>query len=154
MPADPNVVRKLYEARQGTNLEAAAELIAPDVIWHEPYEYLGTLNGREAVMDAIRQSMVETEGTFKLVLTDLLASDEHVVALVDFSARTPRRLDVRPRDRRVQGRRRHDHRGLVLHRRGPGRRLGVHARLRSGRYGTTIRTRLLSPSSMNRAPSR
>ena len=86
MPADPNVVRKLYEARQGTNLEAAADLIAPDVIWHEPYEYLGTLNGREAVMDAIRQSMVETEGTFKLVLTDLLASDEHVVALVDFSA--------------------------------------------------------------------
>jgi ketosteroid isomerase-like protein len=86
MPADPSVVRKLYEARQGTNLEAAADLIAPDVIWHEPYEYLGTLNGRAAVMDAIRQSMVETEGTFKLVLTDLLASDEHVVALVDFSA--------------------------------------------------------------------
>ena len=86
MTADPNVVRKLYEARQGTDLEAAADLIAPDVIWHEPYEYLGTLNGREAVMDAIRQSMVETEGTFKLVLTDVLSSDEHVVALVDFSA--------------------------------------------------------------------
>ncbi len=86
MTADRNVVRKLYEARQGTNLEAAADLIAPDVIWHEPYEYLGTLNGREAVMDAIRQSVVETEGTFKLTLSDLLASDEHVVALVDFSA--------------------------------------------------------------------
>jgi ketosteroid isomerase-like protein len=86
-PADDAVVvRRLYEARQGNDLEAAAELIAEDVVWHEPYEYLGTLNGRDAVMEAIRQSMVETEGTFRLVLTDLLASDQHVVALVDFSA--------------------------------------------------------------------
>lgn len=83
---DAEVVRKLYEARQHNDLDAAADLIAEDVVWHEPYEYLGTLNGREAVMEAIRQSMVETEGTFKLVVTDLLASDLHVVALVDFSA--------------------------------------------------------------------
>lgn len=84
--ADAEVVRRLYEARQTNDLDAAAELIAADVVWHEPYEYLGTLNGREAVMGAIRQSMVETEGTFKLVVTDILASDLHVVALVDFSA--------------------------------------------------------------------
>jgi ketosteroid isomerase-like protein len=83
---DAAVVRRLYEARQTSDLDAAAGLIAEDVVWHEPYEYLGTLNGREAVMEAIRQSMVETEGTFKLVVTDLLASDLHVVALVDFSA--------------------------------------------------------------------
>lgn len=83
---DAAVVRRLYEARQTSDLEAASALIAEEVVWHEPYEYLGTLNGRAAVMDAIRQSMVETEGTFKLVLTDLLASDLHVVALVDFSA--------------------------------------------------------------------
>jgi ketosteroid isomerase-like protein len=84
--ADADVVRRLYEARQRSDLDAAAELIAEDVVWHEPYEYLGTLNGRDAVIDAIRQSMVETEGTFRLELTDLLASDLHVVALVDFSA--------------------------------------------------------------------
>jgi ketosteroid isomerase-like protein len=86
MHVDAEVVRRLYEARQTNDLDAAAELIADDVVWHEPYEYLGTLNGRAAVMDAIRQSMVETEGTFKLTVTDLLASDLHVVALVDFSA--------------------------------------------------------------------
>ncbi len=84
--SDAAIVRRLYEARQGNDLEAAAQLIAEDVVWHEPYEYLGTLNGREAVMEAIRQSIVETEGTFRLTLTDLLASDLHVVALVDFSA--------------------------------------------------------------------
>jgi ketosteroid isomerase-like protein len=83
---DRDVVRRLYEARQHADLEAAATLIAEDVVWHEPYEYLGTLNGRAAVMDAISQSMVETEGTFKLEVTDLLASELHVVALVDFSA--------------------------------------------------------------------
>jgi len=95
---DAAVVRRLYEARQGNDLEAAADLIAEDVVWHEPYEYLGTLNGRVAVMDAIRQSMVETEGTFKLVVTDLLASDLHVVALVDFSAtalRSARSISIR-----------------------------------------------------------
>ena len=86
MHPDAEVVRRLYAARQSNDLDAAAELISEDVVWHEPYEHLGILNGRAAVMDAIRQSMVETEGTFKLTLTDLLASDLHVVALVDFSA--------------------------------------------------------------------
>jgi ketosteroid isomerase-like protein len=86
MPADASVVRRLYEAREAHDLEATAQLIAQDVVWHEPYEYLGTLNGREAVMNAIRQSMAETHDTFRLHVTDLLASDAHVVALVDFSA--------------------------------------------------------------------
>src|SRR5690349_1015976 len=82
--ADAAVVRALYDARARNDLTAAAELLAPNVIWHEPYDYLGTLNGRDDVMDAIRQSMQETGGTFSLVVTDLLASDDHVVALVDF----------------------------------------------------------------------
>lgn len=86
MRADASVVRRLYEAREAHDLESAAQLIAKDVVWHEPYEYLGTLNGREAVMNAISLSMAETEGTFSLHVTDLLASDDHVVALVDFSA--------------------------------------------------------------------
>jgi ketosteroid isomerase-like protein len=86
MPADASVVRRLYEARERHDLDATADLIAADVVWHEPYEYLGTLHGRDAVMNAIRQSMAETEGTFSLQVTDLLASDDHVVALVDFSA--------------------------------------------------------------------
>jgi len=86
MPADSAVVRGLYEARARGDLDAAADFIAADVIWHEPYDYLGTLHGREAVMAAIRMSVEETHGTFKLAVADLLASDLHVVALVDFSA--------------------------------------------------------------------
>jgi ketosteroid isomerase-like protein len=84
--SDAAVVRGLYDARARNDLAAAADLLAPDVVWHEPYDYLGTLNGRDDVMDAIRQSMQETAGTFSLKVTDLLASDDHVVALVDFSA--------------------------------------------------------------------
>jgi len=96
VPADASVVRRLYEACEAHDLDAAAALIAPDVVWHEPYEYLGTLQGRDAVMDAIRQSMAETEGTFTLHLADLLASQDHVVALVDFSAqRHGRRMSGR-----------------------------------------------------------
>jgi ketosteroid isomerase-like protein len=79
-------IRQLYEARARQDLEAAAALLAPDVIWHEPYEYLGTLSGREAVMAAIRQGMSDTEGTFRLELHDVLESPDHVVALVRFSA--------------------------------------------------------------------
>jgi len=86
MTADATVVRNLYDARSRNDLAAAAEAIAPNVVWHEPYDYLGTLNGREAVMDAIQQSMEETHGTFHLDVTDLLSSEDHVVALVDFSA--------------------------------------------------------------------
>jgi len=86
MLADASIVRRLYEARAAHDLEATAQLIAQDVVWHEPYDYLGTLNGRAAVMNAIRQSMAETHDTFSLQVTDLLASDDHVVALVDFSA--------------------------------------------------------------------
>lgn len=86
MPADASVVRRLYEARSAGDLDAAAELIGQDVVWHEPYDYLGTLRGRRAVIDAIRQSVAETGGTFALELRDLLTSEAHVVALVDFSA--------------------------------------------------------------------
>jgi ketosteroid isomerase-like protein len=84
--ADATVVRSLYEARERGDLDRAAQLIAEHVVWHEPYEYLGTLHGRDAVIGAIRQSMDETGGTFALHVTDLLASEDHVVALVDFSA--------------------------------------------------------------------
>ena len=66
MPADASVVRRLYEAREANDLDATAELIAPEVVWHEPYEYLGTLHGRDAVLNAIRRSMAETHGTFSL----------------------------------------------------------------------------------------
>jgi uncharacterized protein len=86
MSADAAVVRGLYEARAKGDLDAAARFLAADVEWHEPYEYLGSLKGRNAVMSAIRQSVEETHGTFKLDLHDVLASDDHVVALVRFSA--------------------------------------------------------------------
>jgi ketosteroid isomerase-like protein len=86
MSADAAVVRGLYEARARGDLDAAARFLAADVEWHEPYEYLGSLKGRNAVMSAIRQSVEETHGTFKLDLHDVLASDDHVVALVRFSA--------------------------------------------------------------------
>jgi ketosteroid isomerase-like protein len=86
MSGDAAVVRGLYEARAKGDLEGAAAFLAEDVEWHEPYEYLGSLKGRNAVMSAIRQSVEETHGTFKLDLHDVLESSEHVVALVRFSA--------------------------------------------------------------------
>ncbi|MEO7118198.1 MAG: nuclear transport factor 2 family protein [Candidatus Limnocylindrales bacterium] len=86
MTADASVVRRLYEAREREDIDTSASLLAPDVQWHEPYDYLGTIHGREAVLEAIRHTLDETGGGFRLHLTDVLASDDHVVALVDFEA--------------------------------------------------------------------
>ena len=80
------VVRALYEARGRGDLQAAAALLAPDVEWHEPYEFLGDIHGREAVVEALREAVEATAGSFHIDLHDLLANDEHTVALVTWSA--------------------------------------------------------------------
>ena len=80
------VVRALYEARGRGDLQAAAALLAPDVEWHEPYEFLGDIHGREAVVEALREAVEATAGSFHIDLHDLLANDEHGIQLVHWLA--------------------------------------------------------------------
>lgn len=80
------VVRDLYAARERGDLEAVGGLLAADIEWHEPYEYLGHIHGREAVLAALRETVAATRGSFHITLHDLLASDDHAVALVDWRA--------------------------------------------------------------------
>ena len=86
MRSNETVVRDLYAARERGDLEAVARLLAPDIDWHEPYEYLGHIHGREAVVDALRETVAATHGSFHITLHDVLASDEHAVALVEWRA--------------------------------------------------------------------
>jgi uncharacterized protein len=81
------VVRDLYAARERGDLDAVAALLAPDIDWHEPYEFLGDIKGREQVIEALREAVEATAGTFRIHLHDVLANDEHAVALVEWSAR-------------------------------------------------------------------
>jgi ketosteroid isomerase-like protein len=81
------VVRDLYAARERGDLDAVGELLAPDIDWHEPYEYLGDIKGRDRVLEALREAVDATTGTFRIDLHDVLANDDHAVALVQWSAR-------------------------------------------------------------------
>jgi ketosteroid isomerase-like protein len=81
------VVRDLYAARERGDLDAVAQLLAPDIDWHEPYEYLGDIKGRDHVIETLREAIDATGGTFRIHLHDVLANDEHAVALVQWSAR-------------------------------------------------------------------
>ena len=80
------VVRDLYAARARGDLVAVTALLDPDIEWHEPYEYLGHLRGRAAVLDALRETIDATRGSFRIELHDVLASDDHAVALVEWGA--------------------------------------------------------------------
>ena len=86
MRSDADVVRELYAARERGDLAAVAGMLAPDIDWHEPYEYLGHIHGRAAVLDALRETVAATHGSFHIDLNDVLASDEHAVALVEWRA--------------------------------------------------------------------
>lgn len=79
-------VRELYAARERGDLDRVAELLAPDVEWHEPYHFLGDIHGRERVLETLREAVEATHGTFHIGVHDVLANDEHTVALVEWSA--------------------------------------------------------------------
>jgi ketosteroid isomerase-like protein len=79
-------VRELYAARERGDLEAVAALLDPEIEWHEPYDYLGDLHGRREVLDSLRETVAATQGSFHISLHDVLASDLHAVALVEWQA--------------------------------------------------------------------
>ena len=67
---------------------ALAELIADDVTWHALGlgSLSGTYHGREEVLNFFVRLAEETGGTFRLDVHDVLANDEHAVALCTLSA--------------------------------------------------------------------
>ena len=84
------LVRELYEARARDDLEAVREMLADDVVWHEPdldNPHTGDLQGPDAVLAMIREAQRLTDGTFRLVPSEVMAHGEHVVALIDWSAK-------------------------------------------------------------------
>jgi len=86
----PNVAltRRGYDAFARGDLAALAGLIAEDVIWHvaPPGPLSGTYRGREEVFRFFGDLARETDGTFRLDVHDVLASDRHSVALCTMTA--------------------------------------------------------------------
>jgi ketosteroid isomerase-like protein len=86
----PNVelFRRGYTAFQTGDLDAVRELFAPDIKWHTPGsgKFSGTRNGVDDTIALFLQQFEESGGTFKVEVHDILANDEHAVALGTASA--------------------------------------------------------------------
>jgi uncharacterized protein len=90
MTEHPNVelTRRGYDAFAKGDLAALSELLADDVTWHVrgvgPLS--GDYHGRDEVFAFFGRLAEETAGTFRLDVHDVLANDEHSVALCTLSA--------------------------------------------------------------------
>ena len=69
-------------------MAAVGDLLADDIVWHSGGNNIltGDYEGKEAVFGYFARLMQETGGTFKNEIHDMLANDDHGVALVNFSA--------------------------------------------------------------------
>jgi ketosteroid isomerase-like protein len=81
----PNVdlMKRGYAAFAGGDLDTLKELFADDIVWHNPGESIisGDYKGRDEVFAFFGKLVQETGGTFRLDIHDILANDEHAVAL-------------------------------------------------------------------------
>src|SRR5258708_40282726 len=90
MTEHPNVelTRRGYAAFATGDLATMTELIADDVTWHVTGAgpLSGTYHGRGEVFGFFARLAEETAGTFRLDIHDVLANDEHAVALCTLAA--------------------------------------------------------------------
>jgi uncharacterized protein len=90
MAENPNVelTRRGYDAFARGDLASLADIFADEIVWHvpPPGPLAGTYRGRDEVFGVFARLAQETGGTFKLAVHDVVANDEHAVALVTASA--------------------------------------------------------------------
>lgn len=84
--AHPNedLMREGFTAFQSGDLQKVGDFFADDIVWHVPGKspLAGDHKGIDAVMEFFGKTMEMTGGTFKLEVHDILANDEHGVALI------------------------------------------------------------------------
>jgi uncharacterized protein len=78
------LIRGGYEAFGKGDIPAVVALWADDIAWHVPGRspLAGDYSGAEAILGFFAQLQERSGGSFRLELHDVLASDDHVVALV------------------------------------------------------------------------
>jgi uncharacterized protein len=83
------LVRRLYAARAADDRDEVRAILADDVRWHDPYPppHGGDLVGAEAVIaNVIERAGELTGGSTRLDMREVIASEIHALALVDWSA--------------------------------------------------------------------
>ena len=90
MAEHPNVelLRKGYNAYSTGDMDVLTELFADDILWHIAGRSAlsGDYKGRDAVFGFFGKLMELTGGTAKLEVHDLLANDEHGIAILTGTA--------------------------------------------------------------------
>jgi ketosteroid isomerase-like protein len=86
--ANAELFRRGYAAFGAGDLDTVRSLLAGDVVWHNPgtSHLAGDYTGVEATIGLFLKLFEESGGTFKLEVHDVLANDDHAVALVTASA--------------------------------------------------------------------
>lgn len=100
MTDHPNLVsaRAGYEAFANGDMATLNDLLSDDIVWHSGGSNVlsGDYEGKEAVFGFFGRLAQETGGSFKNEIHDMLANDDHGVALVIQSAtRGDKTLDGR-----------------------------------------------------------
>lgn len=108
MADHPNVelIRTGYDAYSRGDMETINKLFADDIEWHVPgrSELAGDYHGKDEVFGFFGKLMERSGGTSRVELHDVLANDEHGVALVtasgsrngrDFSGNSVHTLHIR-----------------------------------------------------------
>jgi ketosteroid isomerase-like protein len=80
--------RRTADAFRARDSEVLAQLIADDVVWHVPGNspLAGEIHGLDALFRWFERLHEVTKGTFMLREHDVLATDDHVVALSEMSS--------------------------------------------------------------------
>ncbi len=80
---DARIIRSGYEAFGKGDIPAVLALFAEDIKWHIPGRnpLAGDYVGAEAVLGFFGKLQERSGGSFRLEVHDLLASEDHVVAL-------------------------------------------------------------------------
>ena len=94
---DAAAYRRTADAFRAGDMGALGDLIDDDVVWHVPGNnpLAGEIHGRDALFRWFERLHQVTEGTFTLEEHDVLANDDHVVALSGMSAtRDGKRVSV------------------------------------------------------------
>lgn len=98
MHPNGEMIRKLYDAFAVADLETIQQSLHDDAVLHVAGTgpIAGVYKGKDEVLGLLGELVSRSEGTFKAVIHDVLANDEHVVALSKVTAqRADRTLDDR-----------------------------------------------------------
>lgn len=82
--ANEDLLRRGYDAFSKGDMDTLAnEIFAPDIVWHQGgrNSTSGDYQGADSVVGLFGMLFELTEGTFRVALHDVLATDDHVVAL-------------------------------------------------------------------------